>query len=271
MRNRILVALVGVPLLLLVLLVLPPIYTPVFISILAMIASYEVNRVLKVTQIRIQVYSILLAAVIPFWVYYGEGQLPALCAMLLYIALLFLEALPSRYSVKVGLIGGVFFFSVFVAYFLSSMVRIGQQPLGQYYILVPIVVPFMSDAVAMFSGMLFGKHKLAPDISPKKTKEGSIGGLLGGTIAILLYGLILSLIVDVQVNYLILILYGFLGSAFSQIGDLSFSYVKRQNGVKDFGTIFPGHGGVLDRFDSVIFCASFIEILIKIIPAFSVQ
>ena len=85
MRNRILVALVGVPLLLLVLLVLPPIYTPVFISILAMIASYEVNRVLKVTQIRIQVYSILLADTIPFWVYYGEGQLPALCAMLLYI------------------------------------------------------------------------------------------------------------------------------------------------------------------------------------------
>lgn len=269
LRNRILVSLAGVPILLLVLLVLPSIYTPILIALLAMIASYETSRALGVKQIRVQVYSMFLAGGVPFWVYYGELPLPALCAILLYVVLLFMEALPSHYKIEIGLIGGVFFFSIFVPYFLSSIVRIGFQPLRDYYVLVPLLIPFLSDAVAMFSGMLFGKHKLAPEISPKKTKEGSIGGLIGGTVAVLLYGVIISFMSDVEVNYFYLAIYGFFGSAVSQIGDLSFSYVKRQNGIKDFGSIFPGHGGVLDRFDSVIFCAPFIEILIILIPAFT--
>ena len=74
---------------------------------------------------------------------------------------------------------------------------------------------------------------------------------------------------QMKVNYLCLILYGALGSVISQIGDLSFSYIKRQYKIKDFGNIFPGHGGVLDRFDSVIFCAPLIEILVMFLPAFS--
>lgn len=259
----------GVPVLLLVLLVLPSIYTPVLIAALAMVASYETSRAMGVRQIRIQVYSVILAGAVPFWVYYGEGSFPALCALLLYVILLFAEALPSRYTVEVGLIGGVFFFSVFVPYFLSSIVRIGHSPHRLWYVLVPLLIPFISDSMAMFSGMLFGKHKLAPAISPKKTIEGSVGGLLGGLMGVLLYGLILSLVTPVEVNYAYLAIYGLFGSAVSQIGDLSFSYVKRQNGIKDFGSVFPGHGGVLDRFDSVIFCAPFIEIMIMLIPAFT--
>ena len=269
MRNRILVSIVGVPILLAVLLGLPIIYTPVLISLLSMVASYEASRALGVKHFRIQLYSMILSAAIPFWVYYGEGQLPALIGLLTYVALLFIEALPSKYEVKVSLIGGVFFFSVFVPYFLSSLVRIGQDPLRHAYILVPIIIPFLSDAMAMFSGMFFGKHKLAPEISPKKTIEGSIGGLLGGTLAVLLYGLVIAQIMPVEVNYFALLLYGFFGSAVAQIGDLSFSYVKRQNDIKDYGTIFPGHGGVLDRFDSVIFCAPCIEIFIMLLPAFA--
>lgn len=269
MRNRIIVSIIGIPIILWVLLFLPPIYTPVFIAILAMIASFETGRAMGVNRLRVQCYSIVLAGAIPFWVYYGEMQLPALCGLLLYVLLLFGEALPSHYKVEVGVIGGVFLFSVFVPYFLSSIVRIGLNPLRLCYILVPLLIPFLTDAVAMFSGMLFGKHKLAPEISPKKTREGSIGGLLGGTVAVLLYGLVIGQIFDVNVNYAYLVIYGLFGSAVSQLGDLSFSYVKRQNKVKDFGTIFPGHGGVLDRFDSVIFCAPFIEILIMLIPAFT--
>lgn len=268
MRNRILVSIAGIPVLLFVLLVLPPIYTPILISALAMVASYETSRALGVKQFRMQAYSILLAGAVPFWVYYGEGPLPALCGLLLYVILLFAAALPSHYTVEIGLIGGVFFFSVFAPYFLSSIVRIGLNPLRSGYILVPLVIPFLSDAMAMFSGMLFGKHKLAPDISPKKTREGSIGGLIGGTLGILLYGSVIHFILGAEVNYLYLAIYGVLGSAISQFGDLSFSYVKRQHNIKDFGSIFPGHGGVLDRFDSVIFCAPVIEILIILIPAF---
>lgn len=269
LRNRILVSMVGVPVLLLVLLVLPSIFTPILIALLAIVASYETSRALSVKQVRVQAYSMLLAAGVPFWVYNGERPFLALCWLLIYVVLLFMEALCSHYKIEIARVGGLFFFSTIVPYFLSSIVRIGLHPMREYYILIPLLIPFLSDAVAMFSGMLFGKHKLAPEISPKKTKEGSIGGLIGGTVAVLLYGFIISLVTDASVNYLYLVLYGLLGSSISQIGDLSFSYVKRQNGIKDFGTIFPGHGGVLDRFDSVIFCAPFLEIMIMYIPAFT--
>ena len=269
MRNRILVAAVGTPILLVVLLALPPIYTPVFIAVLTAIAAFEMSRALGVMQIRLRLYAMAFAAAIPLWVYFGQSQLPALCALLLCVILLFLEAMASKYQIDAARAAGVLFCTIFTAYFLSALVRIGLNPLRSFYILVPIITPFLSDAFAMFSGMLFGKHKLAPEISPKKTVEGSIGGLLGGIIGLALYGLIISQCFGIQVQYHYLLVYGLVGSLVAQLGDLSFSYIKRQNGIKDFGTIFPGHGGVLDRFDSVIFCAPTIEILILLLPVFS--
>ena len=94
-----------------------------------------------------------------------------------------------------------------------------------------------------------------------------MGGLAGAVVCCILYGVVMRQFFDMKVNYLFLAIYGALGSVVSQLGDLSFSYIKRQYGLKDFGNIFPGHGGVLDRFDSVIFCAPLIEILIRWLPA----
>ena len=85
----------------------------------------------------------------------------------------------------------------------------------------------------------------------------------------LLYGLVFHFITDVEVNYYFLAVYGILGGVITEVGDLAFSYVKRNRKIKDFGHILPGHGGVLDRFDSVIFCAPLIELLIQWLPAFS--
>ena len=163
--------------------------------------------------------------------------------------------------------GGSFFFAMLIPYFLSSFVRLHELALGKYLVLLPLIAAFASDAFALFAGMAFGKHKLAPALSPKKTVEGAVGGLLGAVVFCLLYGVILQRGFQVQANYPLLVLYGFLGSLVSQLGDLSFSYIKRQYGLKDFGNIFPGHGGVLDRFDSVIFCAPLIEILVHYLPA----
>lgn len=268
MRNRILVSIVGVPVLLLTLLVFPLIFTPILVAILSMIASFEISRALGLRHMRIRLYSMLLAAAVPFWAYTGEMPFAAFCTLLLYVVLVFVEALGSRYMVDMTKVGAVFFFCLIAPYFLSSIVRIGATPLRDAYILLPLAIPFLTDSTAMFSGMLFGKHKLAPSISPKKTREGSLGGVIGGVVLTLLYGLVVSMILDVSVNYFYLAIYGLFGSAISQLGDLCFSYIKRQNNLKDFGTIFPGHGGVLDRFDSVIFCAPLVEMLIILLPAF---
>lgn len=94
-----------------------------------------------------------------------------------------------------------------------------------------------------------------------------MGGLVGAVVCTMLYGVLIHIAFGVQANYLSLAVYGAVGSVFSQLGDLSFSYIKRQYQIKDFGNIFPGHGGVLDRFDSVIFCAPLIEVLCALLPA----
>ncbi|MEG2000728.1 MAG: phosphatidate cytidylyltransferase [Evtepia sp.] len=266
MRSRILVGLVGAPVLLLILFVLPTWFLPVAIAFLSGIAAEEMSGALKLRDIRIRILTILLTIAVPFWVYFGELPHYALCGMLLYVVILFAIALPSHYEIKIEQIGVSFFFAILVPYFLSSVIRIGA--IGQCYILIPVMIPFVSDIFAMLSGMCFGKHKLAPELSPKKTVEGSIGGVVGAVVILLLYGFLTTFYYAFPVNYLYLLCYGIVGSLISQLGDLSFSYVKRQTGIKDYGSFFKAHGGVLDRFDSVIFCAPFVELIIRFLPAF---
>lgn len=271
MFKRIMVAVVCIPLLLVVLFALPPIATVILFSLLSMIAVYEAlwsTKFLK--SARVSAYSVILSGLIPFWVYFGQDMFYALCAMLVYFVLVFLEAICSKYKVKTEQLGGAFFFAVFIGYFLAAFVRLAALEGGKYLILLPLAAAFLSDAFALFAGMLFGKHKLAPALSPKKTVEGAIGGLFGAVLGMVIYGLVLQFIFHLGVNYLLLVLYGLLGSVISQLGDLSFSYMKRQFHIKDFGNIFPGHGGVLDRFDSVIFCAPLMEVLLRLLPAITV-
>ena len=157
---------------------------------------------------------------------------------------------------------------VVVPYLLGALIRILVMYNGREVIMIPFVVAFLSDAGAYFAGLKFGKHKLAPELSPKKTVEGAVGGVAGSVAATLLYGFVMSACFGaVAVRYGLLILYALLGAVVAQFGDLAFSYIKRQYDIKDYGTIFPGHGGVLDRFDSVIFCAPLLEILIVYFPA----
>ena len=137
---------------------------------------------------------------------------------------------------------------------------------GRFYILIPFVLAFLSDTGAYFTGLSFGKHKLAPVISPKKTVEGVIGGVAGAVLGMLLYCAVLQLFFKFQVNYFYAVIYGILGSAAGVFGDLCFSVIKRQTGIKDYGKLFPGHGGILDRFDSMMVVAPLVEVLILLLP-----
>jgi phosphatidate cytidylyltransferase len=124
------------------------------------------------------------------------------------------------------------------------------------------------DVFAYFTGVLFGKHKLIPEISPKKTIEGSIGGIVFATLGFLLLGFIMSKTGDASPNYIVLSVAGILCSVVSQIGDLIASLIKREHGIKDYGNIFPGHGGVLDRFDSILAVAPVLYIICVFFPPF---
>lgn len=134
---------------------------------------------------------------------------------------------------------------------LLSLLR--ELPHGEYLFLLPFLGAWISDTFAYFTGRLFGRHKLIPDVSPKKTVEGAVGGILFAMAFFGLYGFAVSkLSPGVQPRYAALVLLGLPVSVVSIIGDLVMSLVKRRYGVKDYGRLFPGHGGVLDRFDSVI-------------------
>ncbi len=268
MGKRILVAVVCIPLIFVIFFLLPPIFLPIMISALSMVAVHEVLWSTGfVKNPKISALSIALSGVIPFWVFIGEGMRSALVGIFLYFLLIFVVAISSHYTVTLEKMGGSFFFAMLIPYFLSSFVRLHQMYLGEFLILIPLVAAFTSDAFALFAGMAFGKHKLAPELSPKKTVEGAVGGFVGSIVCCLIYGAVMQFGFQLKVSYVIFAIYGALGSLVSQIGDLSFSYIKRQYGLKDFGNIFPGHGGVLDRFDSVIFCAPLIEILVHFLPA----
>ena len=124
----------------------------------------------------------------------------------------------------------------------------------------------MSDTGAYFTGYFLGKHKLAPVISPKKTVEGLIGGVFGAIVGVVAYALAMKFYLGFAVNYYYIPVYGILGSFGAVLGDLCFSVIKRQTGIKDYGNLIPGHGGILDRFDSMVVVAPLVEVLMLYIP-----
>lgn len=267
--NRILVAVVCVPLIFVIFYAMPLVALPIAISVLAMISIHEVCSLTGIVRnTPLTICSIIFSGIIPFWTYFQWGQDVMLLGLFIYITVLFTIAVTSNFTVTLEHISGCFLMALTVPYFLSSFVRLRLDgELGIYLVLLPLVIAFTSDAFALFGGLFFGKHKLAPKLSPKKTIEGAIGGLIGAIICTIVFGVILQTFFGVTCNYFYLAIYGVLGSVISQIGDLSFSYIKREYGKKDFGKLFPGHGGVLDRFDSVYFCAPLTEILVLFLPA----
>lgn len=151
--------------------------------------------------------------------------------------------------------------------FLSIILLRKWPETGQYLYLLIFIGAWMTDTGAYFVGVLFGKHKLIPAVSPKKTVEGAVGGVFGCVIGYAVYGLILDKCFSVSVNYIALLILAVVIAVVSQLGDLIASYIKREQGIKDFGFIFPGHGGVMDRFDSIIAVAPVIYGATLLLPS----
>ena len=270
MKTRIIAAAVLVPVLFLIVLVAPVSAAAAILGILLAIASYELlYRTGLVKHPRLVVYSSIMAFMISMWSYFDAVRAYFVLLLMVYFMLLFAEMMMDHIKVHFEAVGMCFVSGVIIPYLLTSLIRILTMNVGRYVILIPFIVAFMSDAGAYFVGMKFGKHKLAPVVSPNKTIEGVFGGLAGAMIGMLIYAIILDFPLKFDVNYGIALLYGLIGSGAGTFGDLCFSVIKRQTGIKDYGNLIPGHGGVLDRFDSQPMVAPLMEALLLLLPLVS--
>ncbi len=157
-----------------------------------------------------------------------------------------------------------------MVYIICSMQCIqfvrGLSTEGLLLVFLIFIFAWISDTGAYFTGKFFGKHKLIEKVSPKKTVEGSVGGVVTTALAAMLLGFIAQACFSLEANYWALALTGMFGSVFGQVGDLIASWLKRQYGIKDFGKLMPGHGGAMDRFDSVLLTAPFVYFLVHYLP-----
>ena len=154
----------------------------------------------------------------------------------------------------------VFFGVIYVGVMLSFvyLTRMAEQGLKLVWLI--FIASWICDTCAYLSGMLLGKHKLTPELSPKKSVEGAIGGVIGSALVGLLYGVIIDLGDAAWISAVI----SGIGAVISQFGDLTASAIKRNHDIKDYGKLIPGHGGILDRFDSVIITAPIVFILSEV-------
>lgn len=267
MKTRILVAVIGLPLLLVALLVPTAIPTLILVMALCVIGAYELMYNTGLAKhSRLLLWSSVMAVGICIWSFFGLPATFGKVLALLYVIALFGEMLAAHPKLKLRTICVAVLAGAVIPYLLSSIIRLRTFQNGTFYVLVPFILSMVPDSGAYFVGRAMGKRKLAPEISPNKTVEGAIGGLFAGAVAMVLYGFILQAFFKFQVNYFFAVFYGLVGSAISIFGDLSFSAIKRQVQIKDFGNLLPGHGGVLDRFDSTTYVAALTEVLLLLMP-----
>lgn len=261
MKTRVLSALVGIAVLIVVLNFFETPVLNVAIMVIALLAVYEFLTATKISHNKLlSAVAYLVAATFPYIGLKKEMNL------LPYIALLFLILLRTHKDTRVEDVAMVFMMSIGIPLSLSSAIYLRDNngyTMGLFYLLLALCCAWYSDTGAYFVGRAWGKHKLCPQVSPHKTVEGLVGGLVTCILLNLLTAFIFQKVsgylgVPLQINYLRLLLISPLASLISVLGDLSFSMIKRGFSIKDFGNIMPGHGGVLDRFDSVLFTLPFI-------------
>lgn len=267
MKTRIIAAVVLLPLLLLVVLAAPKVCTAILFGVMAAIAAHELlSGTGLVKHPRLGAYTAVCAFLCVMWCGAGISYGWLLLVVLLFLAALFAEVMAGNMKITFDKVGICLAGGVILPLLFGSLVRIHASSVGRVLIFIPFILAFMSDTGAYFAGYFFGKHKLAPVISPKKTVEGVVGGIFGAVVGMVVYCAIISAAYEFSVNYLFAVIYGLVGSVAAVFGDLCFSVIKRQTGIKDYGNLIPGHGGILDRFDSMMLVGPLAEVLLLLLP-----
>lgn len=230
------------------------IYLRGFVLALSIMGLWEFYNALKEKSFN----PIRIAGVALLIIYYLLNNNFELMMYILVISTFILLVIPvinSKYTfvdVSLTLLGFIYCGILF-----SFVYLVNTKPFGEFLVWIIFIGSWLSDTAAFYSGKFFGKHKLSPRVSPKKTIEGSIGGLIGATIFSGIFGIIIQNYIYIMplYNYFII---GTMCGLFGQLGDLVASSIKRYVDIKDYSNLIPGHGGILDRFDSIIFSATIV-------------
>ena len=261
LKSRVLVAVIGVPVLVALVLWAPDVVIMAVLALLAGIGAAELQKCVSGKERN----PIDLVAAFIVWYYYHK-QLEAMAVfVVLLVVISFTFAIIGGGKTKFVEIMAGTFGSFAIGYSFASFLRIEDMGLHRAWLLLPFILSFACDTFAYFVGCSIGKHKLAPKVSPKKSVEGSIGGLAGNVLCGCLFLLVMNRMFGASISYGAMVVLALCCGAVAQIGDLSFSLIKREFGIKDYGKLFLAHGGVLDRFDSVLFVAPVIEIILNFV------
>lgn len=261
LKRRIITALVGIPLFLALLFLAPPFVFFLAVLIVALIGQSECYNMFEHEELQAQRFLGLLLGALVLWGFH-VGRAPVIQGTILFavIGVLALRVFSSRsVSPAVGEIAVTLLGLFYAAFLFGYVILIRGEPYGSGWVLFLFLVVWGGDTGAFFTGKTFGKRKLMERISPKKTWEGALGGLASsGAGASLAWALFLS----PRYAFLQILLLGIVLGGVGQIGDLIESLLKRSAGVKDSGTLLPGHGGVLDRFDGILLSAPVLYYLV---------
>lgn len=229
-----------------------------FLGAISLVGVRELYRIWNIDKSPLGFAGYLAVALYYIMLYFGLMQHWMMLAlfMLVLIMAIYVISFPKY---KADAVMAAFFGFFYVGVMLSCIYRIRQLNDGIYLVWMVFLCSWISDTCAYLVGVTMGKHKFVPNLSPKKTIEGVIGGIAGSVLLGAVYGIILKDYTSAFENPIpVCMIIGGIGSVVSQVGDLAASAIKRNYDIKDYGHLIPGHGGILDRFDSVIFVSPII-------------
>lgn len=233
-----------------------PVILAAIIALFAVGGIWEYNNIVFGKGfLKEKVEGTIFAAVIPFVMLFGNSQivLAVLAFCILVTFILFLGSVKEK-SFDVMTVAKIIFGLMYIPFLISHLILLRGLDKGVLWVLFVLVLALAGDIVALYVGKYFGRHKLIPLVSPGKTVEGTIGLVLGSTAACLIF----SYFSFPDVSLVKIGILAFVGSIIGQLGDLSESAIKRNYGLKDASSLLPGHGGLLDRMDCLIFIAPFV-------------
>lgn len=245
---------------------------PIVVSALAVCGVYEMAKCTAfIKNLVLFVPAVICAGAMPLCTRFFSNHHTCLLTYLavFYVLLVFFLtcALFSHRKISIEMAAVAFSTTLYIVFGFTSIVLLRDIKFGGYICLLAVGLPWVCDVFAYFIGRFFGKHKLIPDVSPKKTVEGAIGGMIFCTLVCVGYCYaIFRIMKNVNdINFIAVFIAGIVIAVVSQIGDLIASLIKRKYNVKDYSNLLPGHGGILDRFDSILTTAPF-TLLLFLLP-----